>query len=554
MDALGRTGALEPRVNVCDRSGREHGNGPFARTLSLIRAAVNGVIDQQREEEGVWPPGWASEGRRGSDRFMCGRQSLGRSGGIGEWLGRGALRVATVVVLIGAAFALLATTAAGRTVVAAGASGGRGASATPVPMSIPVPTNEPAPAGSIPIEKVSNGCGGGGASTEPGLQNWLGDSATFRGSLLEPAFTVNFHEACNLHDAAYSGAYVWDSINGGYKDFRGTSREEADDEMQKNMDKLCEAKIPSRYQDTIATCKAGIGHWLIVRGLGWAIYRDRYDLGGGWANTNPGWPLCDIGAGLWNITQTGREVSVSWQHGTSGGQRGSFKGILVTGDNITDDRVVGEYTITDAAGKKIGGGPMTWAIKSQDSFDFNGTGVGGNMKRSIRTTQAAAAPPDLCAKPTTPATTTAQPGAFNLVPGLTSVSNPNANELTITATPAGQGIDDHTGKNGGAGNGGDWKVEYHWAVPTTLVPGKTAAIYLQIRVDSEQPPQPNGYQMGALAPDFAEALPCHYPEQSSCSKTFEYTLHADQAGSKEIGVSIHMLSAEVDFTYRPAGK
>jgi hypothetical protein len=142
--------------------------------------------------------------------------------------------------------------------------------------------------------------------------------------------------------------------------------------------------------------------------------------------------------------------------------------------------------------------------------------------------------------------------SFALDPALTEVKNPNANELTITPTAAGQAIDDHTGANGGAGNGGDWKVEYHWAVPTTLVPGKTAAIYLQIIVDSENPPQPNGYQSSALAPDFAQALPCHYPEQSSCSKTFEYPLHADQAGSSEIVVSIHMLSAEVDFHYRPA--
>jgi hypothetical protein len=145
----------------------------------------------------------------------------------------------------------------------------------------------------------------------------------------------------------------------------------------------------------------------------------------------------------------------------------------------------------------------------------------------------------------------AAPPTFELDTALTEVGNPNANELTITPTSAGLAIDDHTGANGGAGNGGDWKVEYHWAVPTRLVPGKTAAIYLQIIVDSEDPPQPNGYQMGALAPDFAQSLPCHYPEQSSCSKTFEYRLAADQAGAKDIPISIHMLSAEVDFDYRP---
>jgi hypothetical protein len=141
--------------------------------------------------------------------------------------------------------------------------------------------------------------------------------------------------------------------------------------------------------------------------------------------------------------------------------------------------------------------------------------------------------------------------SFALDPALTEVKNPNAVELTITPNTAGQAIDDHTGANGGAGNGGDWKVEYHWAVPPKLVPGKTAAIYLQIIVDSENPPQPNSYSMGALAPNFVGALPCHYPEQSSCSKTFEYPFLADEAGASDIVVSVRMLSAEVDFHYRP---
>ena len=120
--------------------------------------------------------------------------------------------------------------------------------------------------------------------------------------------------------------------------------------------------------------------------------------------------------------------------------------------------------------------------------------------------------------------------SFVLDPALTTVTNPNSAELTITPTAGGQAIDDHTGANGGAGNGGDWKVEYHWTVPAALVPGKTAAISLQIIVDSENPPQPNGYQMGALAPNFAQSLPCHYPEQSSCSKTFRLSVPRRRGG------------------------
>ena len=142
--------------------------------------------------------------------------------------------------------------------------------------------------------------------------------------------------------------------------------------------------------------------------------------------------------------------------------------------------------------------------------------------------------------------------SFVLDPALTTVTNPNSAELTITSTAGGEAIDDHTGANGGAGNGGDWKVEYHWTLPATLVPGKTAAISLQIIIDSENPPQPNGYQMGALAPNFAQSLPCHYPEQSSCSKTFDYPFLADEAGASDVAVSVGMLSAQVVFHYRPA--
>jgi hypothetical protein len=51
------------------------------------------------------------------------------------------------------------------------------------------------------------------------------------------------------------------------------------------------------------------------------------------------------------------------------------------------------------------------------------------------------------------------------------VANPNAPELTIDAA-GGKAVWDHTGANGGAGKGGEWKVTYTWKVPGTLTPGK----------------------------------------------------------------------------------
>src|SRR5579864_175328 len=110
---------------------------------------------------------------------------LRRGVGIGQngWPARGFLAAGRGLACLLVVVSLFAV-AAGVVFALPGRTGSQGVvrllGQTPVPMSIPVPTDKPAPAGSIPIEKVSNGCGGGGASTEPGLQNWVGDSATYR--------------------------------------------------------------------------------------------------------------------------------------------------------------------------------------------------------------------------------------------------------------------------------------------------------------------------------------------------------------------------------------
>src|SRR3954469_7435527 len=104
------------------------------------------------------------------------------------------------------------------------------------PATIPMGDRKTPPSWTA-IEKVSNGCGGGAAI---GLQNWVGDTATYAsGNPFQRAFKVDFREACNLHDAAYSGAYVWDSIRGEFKDFRATSQEKADHDMQADMNRAC---------------------------------------------------------------------------------------------------------------------------------------------------------------------------------------------------------------------------------------------------------------------------------------------------------------------------
>jgi hypothetical protein len=419
--------------------------------------------------------------------------------------------------------------------------------ATPVPTTIAM--HGTPPPGWIAIEKVSNGCGGGDASTEPGIQNMVGDSATYgTGNPFEPSFKVNFREACNFHDAAYSGALVWDSLKGKFTDFRGITQKEADDKMQADMDLLCEAQIPERWPKARANCKSGINHWLLVSAIGSVNFRDRTEIDGMWHNVAPGWPLCDIGANDWTITQNGRNVTVRWRNGAGGSQVGTFKGVLVTGDKPRDDRVVGEYTINDH-GAKVSGGTMTFALSGdKDRFDFNGTGVpGGTMARNERSTQSASAPPR-CSKPASTPTTTTTPavpkGTFVLASAKLT-DNPYGKEVTVGAS-GGTATWDH------CCDGGKWKIQYTWKFPASITPGKSSSISMSLKTVSVEPSQPLSDQMTALAPDFRQDLTTNYPNPASASKTYTVPLSVgyNDPNYKEIKLYVGFAHATVTFTYR----
>lgn len=140
-------------------------------------------------------------------------------------------------------------------------------------------------------------------------------------------------------------------------------------------------------------------------------------------------------------------------------------------------------------------------------------------------------------------------GTFTLRPALTDVKNPNANELTINAI-AGTAVNDHTGPNGGAGKGGEWKTNYSWKVPQTITPGKTSQITIGLEIGSVNPSQPLLQQIGAFAPDFVGAVDAHYPDRPKASKTFDYDVRESQSASSDIAVTIGMLSATVTYHYR----
>jgi hypothetical protein len=292
--------------------------------------------------------------------------------------------------------------------------------------------------------------------------------------------------------------------------------------------------------------------------------RERVNLTGQWKNTALGWPLCDIGAAHpMTITQSrfehnarfepvgGREITAEWIHGTSGTAHGEFTGTLITGDKEGDDVVEGTFTITEG-GKKVGGGPMSFKVTSADRFDFNGSGQGGTMARKARSTQGlllSTAPPR-CKKSGKPQPSRPAAGSFVLTS--TKVTNPNAPELTVDAA-GGKAVWDHTGQYGGAGKGGEWRVDYTFKVPQTITAGRSYSISLGLVVSNVVPVQPLLVEFGARAPDFVGRASANFPNPSSDSKTFSVKLSEGYKDFKEIVVVVGINASEVTYVYRRVG-
>lgn len=115
----------------------------------------------------------------------------------------------------------------------------------------------------VPIEAVSNGCGGAGWASLVKVQNYLGNTSTYKDSNTNPlakSYTVNFKSACDLHDAGYGGAIVKDALRGDIKDFRKWTRKQVDDKFLADMRLLCERQIPATAIVALANCKARGGN------------------------------------------------------------------------------------------------------------------------------------------------------------------------------------------------------------------------------------------------------------------------------------------------------
>jgi hypothetical protein len=125
----------------------------------------------------------------------------------------------------------------------------------------------------VPIKNVSNQCGGAGWDKVVQFQNWVGNTSSFSDSRLKKSYTVNFTDACNLHDAGYGGATVRDILDGkrGNRpivNFRLWSRSEVDRKFLEDMRKICRREIPAKATGARSACVKGLGRYRAVRAVG----------------------------------------------------------------------------------------------------------------------------------------------------------------------------------------------------------------------------------------------------------------------------------------------
>ena len=122
----------------------------------------------------------------------------------------------------------------------------------------------PVPRCCEPIESVSNGCGGAGWKSVVALQNYLGNTSRYADSNINPlarTYPVNFKDACDLHDAGYSGAVVRDKLNGGIVvDFRKWSRKRVDEKFLDDMRYLCKRQLPATAFTALKNCQSTGGN------------------------------------------------------------------------------------------------------------------------------------------------------------------------------------------------------------------------------------------------------------------------------------------------------
>lgn len=128
----------------------------------------------------------------------------------------------------------------------------------------------------VDIDLVSNTCGGEGWESVVAAENYFGNTSGYVEDTSGHTYTVDFRDACNLHDAGYGGFTVHDKLNGRDIDFHNWTRKRVDDKFQSDMWLLCRKRIPPSAKTAVRTCIRDGRRYAIVRTSGSQFFD--YDL------------------------------------------------------------------------------------------------------------------------------------------------------------------------------------------------------------------------------------------------------------------------------------
>lgn len=204
------------------------------------------------------------------------------------------------------------------------------------------------PSGLVSLASVSNGCGPGTATKNP---RW-GDTSTYKDSGgTGKSYTVNFRQACNLHDAGYSGSRVRDPLHGGIAEFLPWNQARVDTKFLADMRLLCRRQIPAAASVARIQCEGHGGAFSFgaasradaVKTFGYWVFLERPRLSGVWVNSaDPTEPALAL-------SQAARYVRGSWKGGKADPKsQAEFRGTLISRD--TDSIVRGYVKYTDGTG------------------------------------------------------------------------------------------------------------------------------------------------------------------------------------------------------------
>ncbi len=159
---------------------------------------------------------------------------------------------------------------------------------------------------------------------------------------LRQPFEVNFRQACDLHDAGYSGAKVKDPLHGAkVVDFFPWNQHSLDVKFAGDLELLCQRQIPPQRPGLLAPCRSRADAMVaLVTTLGHRWYVPRPKLDGPWVVKGQpekhGWQIT-------YLERSVRAVSLQNPRAPLSAPRYHFRGTLISRDQ---DSIVDGVTLT----------------------------------------------------------------------------------------------------------------------------------------------------------------------------------------------------------------